>query len=207
VEVVYGDYATIQEDAKIISDIIKPLEWDLEYAVRYCYYTIPQPSSFIRRSVLKRVNWLDPEFNYGKDHELWLRIGLVGKIEYIPVHLACVRNCLGLSQDGISVSEAKVKLTKKFFTNKNLPMPLASKGFQRRALSNAYLVGSLYAWDGGRCMRRMTAYLVRSIYTDIRNLPYIISRFTMHFSRSILSYLLPYPRKRSLKQVLPFLKS
>lgn len=207
VDVVYGDCALINEDGKIVSDIIKSRKWDLAYAVKYCYFTIPQAASFMRRSILEKVNWLDPQFHYGKDHELWLRIGLVGKIQYIPIHLAYVRNCIGLSQHGISVSESKVNLTKKFFTITDLPMPLGSRSFQRRALSNAYLLGSLYAWDGGRCTRRMISYVFRSIITDIFNLPYIVSRFTFHMSISILSDLLPYTFKRDLKRFLKLIKN
>jgi glycosyltransferase involved in cell wall biosynthesis len=202
VDVVYGDYARIGEDGEIVSEIMKPREWDLEYAVKYCYYTIPQPASFMRRSILKRVNWLDPNFYNGKDHELWIRIGLVGKIQYIPVHFAYVRTCLGLSQEGESISEAKVNLTTKFFMIPDLPMPFGSKSFQRRALSNAYLVGSLYAWEGGRCVKQMIAYLLRSARTDMLNLPYIIWTLSLHFSVSKLLGVLPYKGKRVLVRIL-----
>jgi glycosyltransferase involved in cell wall biosynthesis len=206
VDLIYGDYARLDENGEIASDIIKPRKWDLVYAVKYCYYTIPQPTSFMRRSILKEVNWLDREFCNGKDHELWIRIGLVGQIQYIPVHLAYARACVGLSQDGMSISEAKVKLTEKFFTIEHLPTPLASKEFQRRALSNAYLVGSLYAWDGGRCISRTMAYALRSIHTDVWNLPYITTRFAVHFSRVILSWLFSFKYQLKLKRILTFLK-
>lgn len=197
VDVAYGDCALINEHGKIVSDIIKSRKWDLAYAVKYCDFIIPQPASFMRRSILEKVNWLDPEFHYGKDHELWLRIGLVGNIQHIPIHVAYVRNCLGLSQHGIPVSDAKVNLTKKFFTFTDLPMPLGSKTFRRRALSNAYLVGSSYAWDGGRFKKRMIVYVLRSILTDFFNLPYIVSRLTSYLFRSIQSSLYPIITKRT----------
>lgn len=198
VDVVYGDYSIIDEDGKIISRVLTPRQWDLVYAVKFCHYTIPQPTSLIRRSILQKTNWLDPQFHYGKDHELWLRIGLVGKIQYAPIHVAYVRQCLGLSQHGIQVSESKVDLTKKFFAIKDLPIPLRSKSFQRRALSNAYLVGGLYAWDGGRCIRRMITYVLSSILIDILNLPFIISRLTSRISAKILSYVSPFARRKNL---------
>jgi glycosyltransferase involved in cell wall biosynthesis len=202
VDVVYGDCSKIDEDGKIVSDIMKSRKWDLAYAVKYCYFTIPQPASFMKRSILEMANWLDPQFHYGKDHELWLRIGLFGKIKYVPIHVAYVRECPGLSQHGIPVSESKVNLTKKFFEIKDLPMPFRSRSFQRRALSNAYLVGSIYAWEGGRCVKRMFADLRQSIRADFLNLPYIIWTLSLHFSVSILFSVLPYKVKKIIVRIL-----
>lgn len=198
VDVVYGDYATISESGAVISEVIKPRPWDLAYAVKYCFYTIPQPASFIRRCILERVNWLDPEFRYGKDHELWLRIGLAGRIQYIPFHLAYARSCPGLSQDGMAVSESLVKLTQKFFNLPDLPAPFRSKSFQRRALSNAYLTASLYAWNGGRRARRLMECVLRAVAVDPSNLPYV----TYRLSRFCLSSILPYGLKRKIRRLV-----
>jgi len=170
-DLIYGDCSTVSEKGKVISELFKSCPWDLEYAVKYCYYTVTQATSFIRRSVMEKVDWLDPEFEYCKDHELWLRIGLVGKIRYIPEKLAFVRIGSGISLDP-EVSEAKVRLTKKFFTLPNLPKIFRSKGFQRRAISNAHSVGSNYAWSG-RHFSLFIKYLFRAIIIDPVNLPFI----------------------------------
>lgn len=196
VDVVYGDYASISEDGKVISEIIKPREWDLIYAVKYCHYTIPQPASFMRRSILEKVGWLDPEFHNAKDHELWLRIGLIGTIKYVPTLLAYARSCVGLSQQ-LNIAKFKLQLTKKFFNNPNLPPPFNSRKFQRRALSNSYLVGSLYIWNGEKKdFKLFIEYLLKSLITDPLNLPYIIGKLF----RTILSTILPYRLKQILKK-------
>lgn len=194
VSVVYGDYMSIDVNGKVISGIIKPRKWDLVYAVKYCHYTIPQSSSFIRRSILEKVDWLDPEFRNGKDHELWLRIGLAGgKFRYVPVCFSYVRNCYGLSQE-LSMAAAKINITKKFFSNSNLPPPFNSKHFYRRSLSNSYLVASMYILQGERHFKPLLRYLLKAFLIDPLNLPYIMWKLF----RTALPLILP----RRLKQVI-----
>lgn len=186
VDVIYGDYARVSEDGETISDIIKPLPWDLVYAVKYCHYIIPQPASFIRRSILAEVDWLDQKFRNGKDHELWLRIGLVGTIEYVNIHMAYARMSPGLSQQ-VSMGKAKVDLTKKFFHQPNLPAPFDSTKFQKRALSNAYVVGGLYILDGTGDISPTLNFLLKAIAVDPMNAPLALIKITRRLLSRIVS--------------------
>lgn len=197
VDVVYGDYAHISEDGKTVSSIIKPREWDLVYAVKYCHYIIPQAASFMRRSILEKVGWLDPEFRNNKDHELWLRIGLVGTIEYEPFHIAYVRQSRGLSQQ-LDMGEAKVRVNRKFFHQPSLPSPFDSAQFRRRALSNAYLVGSLYIWDGSKQLKSILQYLVHALVVDPLNCPFVLSKASKRF----LVCVVPRQWRRVIKGVV-----
>lgn len=198
VDVIYGDCGVIDEKGKTQPYILRPRKWDLAHSVKYCDHIIYQPSSFMRRRILEKVNWLDPSFKYGKDRDLWLRIGLLGEIEYVPIHFGNANSCQGISQHGLSMSESCIKLTEKFFSNPSLPLLYKFLSFQRRSLSNAYLVGSLYAWDGGRCVKRMLSYLFTSLLTDPLNLPYVLLRFHSHI---VISLLPEYP-KMILKRIL-----
>jgi hypothetical protein len=113
----------------------------------------------------KNVGWLDVEFRNGKDHELYLHIGLVGVIRSEPLFLAYVRHCRGLSQQ-LDTGKAKAELTKKFFRQPGLPSPFDSKKFQRRALSNTYLTGGVYTWIGRKNLVCTIEFVVRSIVSD-----------------------------------------
>ena len=91
VDVVYGSSAIIDKDGNIIN-LDKPLEWNFDAAVKYCYYFIPQSSSFIRRRILEKISWFDDIIGTfinktGKDRWLWLRIALAGGI--IKISLIC----------------------------------------------------------------------------------------------------------------------
>jgi len=196
VDLIYGDYVETDRNGNVISDIIKPSPWDLITAVKYCRHIIPQPSSFMRRGILEKVNWLDPEFRNGKDHELWLRIGLVGTIKYIPVLLASARQCPGLTQD-VSMAEAVVRLTKKFFGNPDLPPPFDSKSFRHRAMSNAYLTGGEHAWRG-RHLKTALQCFFKAIKTDPLNLLYLFTRGSL----TVVATFLPEGLKRIIRRML-----
>lgn len=200
-DVVYGDYALISEDGKWTSRVIRSRDWDLEYAVTHCHHIIPQPASFIRRSVLERVGWLDPEFRNGKDHELWLRIGLVGALRHLPLHLAYARTGPGLSQQ-LDMAASKVDLTRKFFRHPDLPHPFDSPRYRRRALSNAHLVGGLYIWDGSRRFGPSLQYWWRAVKTSPVNGPHVI----LQAARRVLSSLLPRSWRRGLRRVADSMK-
>jgi len=193
VDVIYGDYAFINEKGEVISEIAQPLEYDLVHAVKYCDHVIPQAASFMRRSILEKVNWLDPEFVNCKDHELWLRIAMVGTIKYAPFFGAYICQGNGLSQR-TDVVEGKVNLTKKFFSQPNLPPPFNSKKFKRRALSNAYLAGGIFVWYGSKQFRLFLPSLLYAIIINPWNFPYILEKLSIH----VFPYIFPKPVNKFL---------
>jgi glycosyltransferase involved in cell wall biosynthesis/2-polyprenyl-3-methyl-5-hydroxy-6-metoxy-1,4-benzoquinol methylase len=164
-EVVYGDCGEIDSDGNVVG-MSYLREWDLEYAVEYCDHCIPQPAAFIRRRILEKVGWLDPEI-FKVDHELWLRIALAGEIHHLPTLLGHARNLKGMSFDGLTAAPSCVQLTRKFFTLPNVPEALRKK--KRRAVSNAFLRGIDYAWEGGRHWSLIAAYTLRAILADFSN--------------------------------------
>jgi glycosyltransferase involved in cell wall biosynthesis len=167
VDVVYGDCEAIDIEGNFLAMSYRR-EWDLEHAVEYCDYCIPQPTSFIHRRVLEKVGWLDTSFISKKDHELWLRIGLVGTIRYIPVLLARERIGPGyLAQRGDITAAACVALTKKFFTLPNVSESLRAK--KQRALSNSYLEGMKWAFECGRYWQVIFSHALRAALVDPTN--------------------------------------
>lgn len=199
VDVVYGDYTLITEEGKVLRDIVKPPAWDLVTAVKYCHYTVPQATSFMRRSILEKVGWLDADFANGKDHELWLRIGMAGTIRYAPLHLASVSQGEGLSTR-LDMGAAKVKVNEKFFKQTNLPAPFNSTRFRNRAMSNSFLVGSNYIWVGTKKIKPTLEYLVRAFVSDPLNTPFILWRLFDRFLRFIFTKL-PIPWRKAIKVV------
>jgi glycosyltransferase involved in cell wall biosynthesis len=179
VDVVYGDCGVMEEDGRVTPEIYRPGPWDLAFAVKYCEHIIHQPSSFIRRPVLEKINWLDASFVQKKDHELWLRVGLAGFIRYVPEVFAYYRACPGISQRGDEAARSCPQLTKKFFSLPELPKEFRNERFRRRAWSNAHLMGAIWAFpqrNGGH--RRLAwEFLCQAFLHDPSNLPYILARF------------------------------
>ncbi len=167
VDVVYGDCGAIDAEGNLVG-MSYLHEWDLEYAVEYCDHCIPQPAAFTRRRILEKVGWLDVSFISKKDHELWLRIGLIGNIRHIPVLLAYARACPGyMAQRGDITAAACVALTRKFYSLPNVPESLGKK--KKRAISNAYLRGMDYAWQDGCHWKTIFIYALRATLADPTN--------------------------------------
>jgi hypothetical protein len=49
------------------------------------FHIIGQPSVFMRREVLEKAGYLDLNYHFMLDHQLWLRMGLQAGMRYIPV--------------------------------------------------------------------------------------------------------------------------
>ena len=179
VDVIYGDCGAIDEEGNQVG-LAYLHEWNLEYAVEFCDHCIPQPAAFIRKTILEKVGWLDTDFYQKKDHELWLRISLVGQIRHVPILLAQQRNTPGLSLDAKTAAPACVQVTRKFFSLPGVPKTLLEK--KRRALSNSYLRGSDYAWYHQRLWRIVFWYTWMAAVTDFSN-----SRHSFFYLRNRVS--------------------
>jgi glycosyltransferase involved in cell wall biosynthesis len=166
IDVIYGDCQSTDSKGAIVG-MSYLHEWDLAYAIEHCDHCIPQPASFIRRSILEKVGFLDLDFNFKKDHELWTRIGLHGKIQHFPVVLGQARNIEGLSYVGDKVGRACVSLTKKFYAQPDIPPALLLR--KRRAMSNSYLLGLGYAYVGGRHWKLIGNFFFKAIKSDPSN--------------------------------------
>jgi len=87
---VYGRTIYIDEHDKVIQNY--PVRtFDYETLVRDTENFIPQPSVFIRRSVLEKAGFLNEKLHYVMDYDLWLRTGLIASMEYLPVEMAALR--------------------------------------------------------------------------------------------------------------------
>ena len=57
-------------------------QWGLAELMQF--RIIGQPAVFMRRTALEQAGWLDPSYRYLLDHQLWLRLALIGKPCYLP---------------------------------------------------------------------------------------------------------------------------
>lgn len=89
---VYGDVRSIDGDGRTIN-IMRYGEWGLDDLM--VFSIIGQPAVFIRRASLEQANqnglYLDTQYRYLLDHQLWLRIASQASIVHIPQVLAAAR--------------------------------------------------------------------------------------------------------------------
>lgn len=84
---VYSDVDVIDEDDGLIR-VLAGEEWDLQRLVSDPEYFIPQQGVFFRAHLLERIGFLDESLHFKMDRELYIRVGLQGRVKRIP-------RCLG----------------------------------------------------------------------------------------------------------------
>ncbi len=173
-DVVYGDCGNVDSNGNPAGRAYIH-DWDLEHAVMQCDHCIPQPAAFIRRSAAERAGMLDVDLFQKKDHFLWLKIALEGKIVRIPGLLGHARTIRGLSFDARTAAPACVEITRRFYSLPGVPATLASR--RQRALSNAFLRGADYALAGGPAWRIVFYHVFRAVLTDRTNAGNALYRF------------------------------
>ena len=181
-DMVYGDCGSIDERGELVGKA-HDAEWDLRYAVEHCDYSIPQPASFIRRSILEKVGWLDTSFIQKKDHELWLRIGRRGTIRHLPEMLAGAMAVPGyMGYRGDFTAETCVRITRKFFDE--LEDTALFDDIHERAMSNSHLKGAIYAWNEGFHWRTALRYALRAIDIDPSNARRVLAQLRHQFAKT-----------------------
>ena len=110
---------------------------------------LPQPSVFIRREAVIRAGWLDESLHYLMDYDLFLRVGLQGKVQQSPATLSAMR----LHVDAKSLSALKgfgaemVAVIERTFESGKLPQELLA--YRAEAMRKACLYAASTAYWGG----------------------------------------------------------
>jgi glycosyltransferase involved in cell wall biosynthesis len=89
VDLVYGDYEEweLPRDRLVVGEVGPPDVWKLTH--HYMYFA--QPTTFVRRSVLEAVGYLDEQLNWTMDWDLFIRVAWRGPMAYVPRPLARMR--------------------------------------------------------------------------------------------------------------------
>jgi len=150
VDIVYGDTLLTKADGSPI-ERMKAAEFNYHELVAKCHNPIPQPSAFIRRSVMEDVGLLDPSYYYFMDWDFWLRAGIDHSIAYFPELLSTYR----LHEASKTVAQAVRAapeleyMYRKFFALPNLRDEI--QRLERDAMVNMFFTtGGYYLLGGSR---------------------------------------------------------
>jgi glycosyltransferase involved in cell wall biosynthesis len=86
--VVYGDALSIDADGKPFN-IMRARQYSV--ADLMAFNIICQPAAFMRRSVLEQVNYLNPAYHLLMDNLLWMNMGRIAPLVYVPQTWAAAR--------------------------------------------------------------------------------------------------------------------
>jgi GT2 family glycosyltransferase len=152
---VYGDVRSIDSVGKVFN-VMRYGEWGL--ADLMAFNIIGQPGVFMRRSMLEKTGYLDLNFHFLLDHQLWLRLAQQGGMKHIPQELAAAR----FHADAKNVAQA-ARFGQEAFaildwmqTQPGLQALYAAN--RRRIQAGAHRINARYLLDGGQAAPALRAY-------------------------------------------------
>jgi glycosyltransferase involved in cell wall biosynthesis len=160
VGMVYGRCDIINEYSEVIGEV-KTDEFDLGQIM--CGPNIvPQPSVFIRRTVLDTVGYVDTDLDMAMDFDLWIRIALKFKVQYTPKLLASYRqypDTKTMSRTFAFWPEYSAIFDKTF---RKPDLPKEIKSLERKAYSYVHMMLLLHYRSQHR-LRQAFYHLIRTL--------------------------------------------
>lgn len=175
---VYSDAITIDERGRPLNRLTFG-NWGLTDLS--AFRIICQPAVFMRRTVLEKAGFLDPDYHFMLDHELWLRLARLAPIQHISQIWAAARHHPGaknvkqasgfsletqrilewiLSQPDLASSKTESE------ANSEVTLVRAKRRFdQRKILAGAYRLQARYYLDGGQPAPALR-YYARALVTS-----------------------------------------
>ncbi len=152
---VYGDVRSIDSTGKVFN-VMRYGEWGLVDLM--AFNIIGQPGVFMRRSALEQAGFLDLNFHFLLDHQLWLRLAQQGGIQHIPQELAAAR----FHADAKNVAQA-ARFGQEAYAilewMQNQPTLQALYATQKRRIqAGAHRINARYLLDGGQAAPALRAY-------------------------------------------------
>ena len=160
VGLVFGDLLAIDENGDQINSL-HYADYTLEDLMTF--HIIGQPAVFFRREILEQAGYLDLSYQYLLDHQLWIRMACISKIQHIPQVLAAARFHAGAKN--IAAAEKfgeeayRIVDWMRSYEKTSLILPKIEK----KVLAGACLIDGRYLLEGGKGWLAFKAYL-RSIF-------------------------------------------
>lgn len=179
VSAVYGDCDYIDPRGEVLQRYAaRPFDF-LEF-VRSGENYIPQPATFLRRSLLDSVGYLDERLAYIMDFDYWLRLALTHTIAYLPEPFAQLRiHTAAKSLSSLAdFAPELVAVYQRLFASPYLP---ASVGAVRsQAFANIHTrAAHLSFWSGRTAAARryaLTAWRFGPLRPRLAFIPYLLGR-------------------------------
>lgn len=153
---VFGDVISIDEHGQTIN-VMRYGEWGLDELMTF--HIIGQPGVFFRRAALEQAGYLDLNYHFLLDHQLWLRLAQKGGMAYIPEALAKARfhsQAKNVAQ-AARFGEEAYRIAEWMAVEPGLAERLPR--LKRRVWAGAHRINARYLLDGGQPGTALKAYL------------------------------------------------
>lgn len=126
---------------------------------------IPQQSVFMRAWALKAAGYVDPAYHYIMDYELWVRLGLLGELVYVPGPVASFRH--HTSSKSVTVGARFAEETLNWLAAREKFVPLLDDGEYAEVLRRQNINAAmeyLLAGEEERAVEHVKTALAAGIY-------------------------------------------
>jgi len=149
---------------------------DFDIAALLLFGFIPQPTVFMRKSVLDRVGLADTDLHFAMDLDLWVRIAMSGRVDFISEILGRYRLHDGtktVSSSGAFEREG-IRVKERYLNDTNFKKCLDSS--YRNVSCRVYLkIASFYFYEGEvtkTIQYLMKAFAANPVSRELWGLPY-----------------------------------
>jgi glycosyltransferase involved in cell wall biosynthesis len=154
--IVFSDVESIDEH-RTAFNLMRYGDWKLPELMTF--HIIGQPGVFMRRAVLEQATYLDLNYNYLLDVQLWLRMAAIAEPFYVP---GAVWAAARIHSDAKNVAHAKefgaeaFRLAKWLCEDKRF-YPLSAKLFNK-IWAGAYRLNAFYLVEAGQFKPALRSY-------------------------------------------------
>ena len=167
---VYGDCDYIDQEGELLGHF-RTEPWDFTKVVCNLGGLIAQQSTFLRREAIDAIGYLDPDLSMAMDVDLWLRLGLHYRLQYLPERLAAFRihETSKTVATGTRFGPELRSIYDRFFARADIPEALRAR--KAEIDSNISLANANYFFQAGDL-----ALARRYAYLSWRQYPYKLRR-------------------------------
>jgi glycosyltransferase involved in cell wall biosynthesis len=152
---VHGDVLAIDGKGDPIN-LMRYGDWGLRGLMRF--QIIGQPAVFMHRSALQKAGFLDLEYHYLLDHQLWLRVAQHGDIAYVPETWAKARYHLQAKNVAHAAEFGAEAYRIVEWMRKQPGLTRIFQEDERKIMAGAHRFNARYLLDGGKNREALCAY-------------------------------------------------
>lgn len=153
---VFSNVFSIDADNEVFNTM---LYGNYNLADLMAFNIIGQPGVFMRRSMLEKAGYMDLDFHYLLDHQLWLRMAENAPIKYIDDYFAAARFHAQAKNVALAAEFGREAFAVVEWMRKQPELEHVFQQNFSRILSGAYRLSARYLLDGGSSAKASGHYL------------------------------------------------
>ena len=152
---VYGDTRAVDADDHTFN-VLRYRQLSLDNLL--CYEIIGQPAVFMRRAAFEAAGGLDLSYHYMLDHQLWIKIAMLGELVHVDEQWAAARYHPGAKNRAQATGFAREAFRLRQWIQEQPELQPALRRVGKRADAAVERVNARYLLDDGQSWQALKAW-------------------------------------------------